>query len=76
MNSTPPATAGALPRTDHRSLAGDLVDLTKLRLSGLVVVTAGLGYLFAARGIVSPLTLLATCVGTFRPSSSPVPRRP
>jgi len=65
MNSTPPATAGTLPRTDQRSLAGDLVDLTKLRLSGLVVVTAGLGYLFAARGIVSPLTLLATCLGTF-----------
>jgi len=43
----------------------DLVDLTKLRLSGLVVFTGALGYLFAARGAVRPLTLLATCVGTF-----------
>ncbi|MEN8152214.1 MAG: heme o synthase, partial [Planctomycetota bacterium] len=62
----PPATqTAALPRTETRSRASDLVELTKLRLSGLVVFTGALGYLFAVPGAVRPLTLLATCLGTF-----------
>jgi len=65
LETTPPATAALGARTDPRSRVADVVDLTKVRLSGLVVTTAGLGYLFAARGVVDPLRLLATCVGTF-----------
>jgi protoheme IX farnesyltransferase len=49
----------------ERSLVADFADLAKPRLSALVVVTAGLGYLFAARGFVEPIVLFATCVGTF-----------
>jgi protoheme IX farnesyltransferase len=59
LETTPPGLAV------ERSLAADFADLAKPRLSGLVVVTSGLGYLFAARGFASPLTLLATCAGTF-----------
>ncbi len=57
------------PQTLRRTEAGlsllrTYVELSKLRLTGLVVVTAGTGYLLAGAGDKSGLALLAVVLGT------------
>ena len=42
----------------------DLLQLVKIRLNSLVVVTAAGGYYMAAPRVFDPMVLVATCLGT------------
>ncbi len=50
-------------RASHSKL-DDLLQLVKIRLNSLVVVTAAGGYYMAAPTVFDPMVLVATCMGT------------
>ncbi len=47
-----------------RARVSDFVEMTKPRITGLVVMTTWVGYYLAARGNVQPIVLLHTLMGT------------
>lgn len=47
-----------------RSTVSDYVELTKPRITTMVVMTAAVGFIVGARGPVSPMLLMATLLGT------------
>jgi len=63
MRTTMPTTAAA-DQAHEGSRLGAYLELSKLRLTMLVVVTAGVGYIVAAAGSISGAVLLATTLGT------------
>lgn len=62
MRATISTTAAARPHQGSR--VGAFLELSKFRLTMLVVVTAGVGYLVAAAGAIHGAALLAVTVGT------------
>lgn len=61
--SPTPLTADAVPHRET-GLVGLVVELTKARLNGLVLITTGVGYLLAELGTIDWLRLVWTMLGT------------
>jgi len=64
VESVPRAAEPALPAQEEHSLATDLSELTKARLTMMVLVTTLAGFALAGRGVFDWSKLIHTLVGT------------